>query len=75
MIYPQSIDIGRRVHFRRYRGALPELGVLTSIEKGWVMVKYDTGASPLATRPEALEWADEGVTRSDGAPVRGPSDV
>lgn len=64
MIYPQAADIGRRVYVRRYQGALPELGVLTSVERGWVMVKSDADASPSATCLEALEWADKGVARA-----------
>lgn len=64
MIYPQLNDIGRRVIFRRHPGALPEPGILISLQSGWVMVKYDAGFEPVALRLESLEWEDGATSRS-----------
>ena len=58
MIRATAADSGRDVIFHLFRGARPEHGVVVGVKGQWVMVKYDHVPTPLATRPEALEWAD-----------------
>lgn len=53
-------NIGRGVVYRPYPGAVPEQGVITSVNHRYVFVHYTGDMAPKATRADTLEWMTDG---------------
>lgn len=63
-------DVGRAVVYRPSHGE-PERGVITSVGRAHVFVRYGTDQHSKATRPDQLEWAN---SDKRGAPTQARGD-
>jgi hypothetical protein len=58
MINPTEEDIGRLVVYIPYEGATAEEGVITSMNKSFVFVRYKSSNTSQATGRSRLCWAN-----------------
>jgi hypothetical protein len=59
MIKATSRDIGRVVVYKSFEGAVPEKGTITSVNKDFVFVRYNSSKHSQATLRRDLDWLDD----------------